>query len=272
MHEELRHFLLIVEEGTFTRAARRAHLSQPALSASIRRLEDRVGARLLDRGRHGAEATAAGRAFLPSARQTVAAFEDGIRAVAEIEGLGQGEVRVGAGATAATFLLPKILSGFRKKHPNLRYLLREGYAQEIRQQVEQGELDIGIITGEGDEPWYRDELVIVASSKIDPCNAGFVTFPEGSATRALMHEKLGEVPIVMELAGIGAVKGNVRAGMGKALMSRAAVKAELASGRFVEIPHPKTPIRRTLSLVHRGLSRMPPAAAALREDLLARRR
>src|SRR5262245_61461619 len=98
MLDELRHLMLIAEHGTFTEAARRAHLSQPALSASIRRLEDQLGARLLVRGPAGAELTAAGTAMLGHARTAIAAVEDGRRAVAEIAGLGRGEVRIGAGA------------------------------------------------------------------------------------------------------------------------------------------------------------------------------
>jgi len=74
----------------------------------------------------------------------------------------------------------------------------------------------------------------------------------------------------MELGSIAAVKGNVRAGIGMALVSRAAVESDLAGGRLVEVPDPRTPIARTLSLIHRGRERLPPAAAALREQLLSR--
>ena len=72
MVEELRHFLLIAAHGTFTEAARRAHLSQPALTASMRRLEAAVGARLLLRGPGGASLTAAGEALRPHAEAVLA--------------------------------------------------------------------------------------------------------------------------------------------------------------------------------------------------------
>lgn len=271
MIDELQHFLLIVEHGTFTEAAKRAHLSQPALSASVMRLEESIGARLLDRGRHGASTTAAGRALVPRARAAIAAIADGWRAVAEIEGLHAGEVRIGAGATATTYLLPKILSAFRKQHPGIKFLLREGYALDIRAQLNSGELDLGIVTGPGDDAWMTDELIVVASPKIDVKEAGFLTFPEGSATRHLLRKHFGAVNVVMELAGIAAVKGNVRAGMGKALMSRSAVAADISAGRLIEVRSRQTPIRRQLSLVHRGSTRLPPAAAALREAILAPR-
>jgi DNA-binding transcriptional LysR family regulator len=271
MIEELRHFLLIVEYGTFTEAAHRAHLSQPALSASVRRLEEQMKARLLDRGRQGAWPTRAGQALLPHARAALAAILEGQRAVEEVEGLRVGEVRLGAGATATTYLLPRILARFRRLHPRLKFLLREGYALDIRAEIEAGELDLGIVSGPGVDEWRDDDLILVASPKIDPRKAGFLTFPEGSTTRELLQTHFGDVDIVMELAGIAAVKGNARAGMGKALISRAAVASDLSSGALVEVKSRKTPVRRKLSLVHRGVSRLPPAAAALREAILATR-
>lgn len=269
MIEELQHFLLIVKHGTFTEAARRAHLSQPALSASVRRLEEDMQSQLLDRGRHGAQLTVSGLALVPHARAALAAVEGARRAVAEVEGLHVGEVRIGAGATATTYLLPKILARFRRKHPKIKFLLREGYALDIRAEIEAGELDIGIVSGSGNDFWLNDELIVVASPKIDARAAGFVTFPQGSNTRELLHKHFGEVEIVMELAGIAAVKGNVRAGMGKALMSRSAVAGDLRSGKIVEVRSRRGPVRRKLSLVHRGLPRLSPAATALREAILA---
>ena len=268
MEEELKHFLLIAEHGTFTEAAKRAHLSQPALSASIRRLEDDVDAKLLDRGRHGAKVTEAGRALLPHARAALAALEEGRRSVREVEGLEVGEVRIGAGATVTTYLLPKILSRFRKQHRGIKFRLREGYALDINAEVEAGNLDLGIVSGEGTEVWRTDELNVVASPKAQDEDLGFLTFPRGSATRYLLHKHFGEVEIVMELASIASVKGNVRAGMGMALLSRSAVRSDLKNGRLVEVKTGKRVIRRKLSLVHRGTNRLSPAASALREALL----
>lgn len=273
MLEGLQHFLLIAEHGTFTRAARRAHLSQPALTASIQRLEGDLGARLFVRGRGGAELTAAGEALVPRARAALAAVEDARRAVAEIEGLRSGEVRLGAGATACTYLLPPALAAFRAAHPGVRFLLREATTGEVMEALEAGELDLGVVTPPGDvagEPWYDDELILVSapSAEASAASAPFVTFGRGSTTRELVDRYFPSASIVMELGSIAAVKGNVRAGMGVALVSRSAVDNDLTLGQLIEVPHPATPIRRPLRLVHRGIDRLPPAAAALRELLL----
>jgi molybdate transport repressor ModE-like protein len=279
MLDELRHLLLIAEHGTFTQAARRAGLSQPALTASIQRLEEAMGARLLHRGRGGASLTAAGEALLPRARAALAAVEDGRRAVAEVSGLTRGEVRLGGGATACTYLVPPVLAAYRRRYPEVRFLLREAFTAALRDALHDGALDLALVTTNDpvsrpdpamtEEPWMDDPLILVAAPEVDPATAGFVTFPAGSPTRSLLEAAFPAGRIVMELSSIAAVKGNVRAGIGMALVSRAAVTTDLATGLLVEIPSPRTPFPRRLALLHRGVDRLPPAAAALREMLLA---
>jgi DNA-binding transcriptional LysR family regulator len=271
MLDELRHLLAIAEHGTFTAAARAAHLSQPALSAAIHRLEEAVGARLFHRGRAGASLTAAGQALVPHALAALAAFTDGRRAVAEIEGLAAGTVRIGGGATVCTYFLPHHLARFRNLYPGLRFQVREAYPDGIRAAVDAGDIDLGVASGPGDDHWMWDELILVAAPGAPRqlgADARFVAFTEGSATRALLLHHLPDADIVMELASIATVKGNVQAGMGVALLSRAAVAADLAARRLIEVRSSVTPIVRELSLLHRGHSRLPPAAAALRQLLL----
>ncbi|TKC95191.1 LysR family transcriptional regulator [Polyangium fumosum] len=271
MLDALRHFALIAEHGTFTRAARHAHLSQPALTASIQRLEEAFGARLLHRDRAGTGLTAAGRVLLPRALHILAAVGDAMRAVAEVEGLEAGEVRLGAGATACTYLLPPTLSAFRATHPGVRFRLREATTAEVLDALERGEIDLGVVTHPEGELWIDDQLILVAAPGLPADGAPFVTFGRGSTTRALLDQHFPDADVVMELGSIAAVKGNVRAGIGVALVSRFAVEHDLALGRLVEVPHPATPIVRPMHIVHRGEDRLPPAAAALRHLLLARR-
>ncbi|MEW5851819.1 MAG: LysR family transcriptional regulator [Myxococcota bacterium] len=268
MLDELQHFLLVAEHGTFTEAARRAHLTQPALTASIHRLEDFFGARLFHRGRGGAELTAAGHALMPRAQAALAAVNDGKRAVAEVEGLQAGEVRLGAGATACTYLLPPVLARFRAAHPTLRFLLRESTTDELLNALHAGALDLVVAAHPDGEPWMDDELILVGAPGVPLKGSPFVAFARGATTRALLDQHFPDADIVMELGSIAAIKGNVRAGIGVALVSRHAVQTDLKLGQLRELPHPKTPILRRLSLVHRGVDRLPPAAAALRKLLL----
>ena len=272
MVDELRHFLLILEHGTFTEAARRAHLSQPALTASVHRLEEHFGAKLLHRGPGGAYPTAAGEALVPRARAVLAALEEGRRAVEEVQGLSAGEVRMGAGATVCTYLLPPVLAEFRRRYPGIHFRLREALIAEVLEAVDGGELDLGIVSTPDGDFWRLDELILVAApglATVDPATASFVTFTPGATSRQLLDRHFPEANVVMELGSIAGVKGNVRAGIGVALVSRSSVERDLALGLLVEVPDARTPIVRELRLVHRGADRLPPAAAELRRMLLA---
>jgi len=270
MLDRLRCFVLVTEHGTFTAAARHAHLSQPALTAAIAKLEGEMGARLFDRGPGGATLTAGGTALLPRARSALAAVEDGRRAVREISGLEAGEVHVAGGATACTHFLPPILAEFRQRHPKVRLALREATSDAVFEGLEAGNLDLGVVTADRGEPWLEDEVLLVRAPELDPDGAPFVTFPQGGTTRALLERHFPEAVIAMEIASMSAIVAHVMEGVGIALVSRHAVKSDLAAGRLVRIPDPRTPIRRPFRLVHRGVERLPPAAQALRALLLRR--
>jgi DNA-binding transcriptional LysR family regulator len=279
MLDSLRHFLLVVEHGTFTEASRRAHLTQPSLSASIKRLEEGLGCRVLDRGPAGARPNAAGHALIPHARHALAAVDDGRRAVAEVAGLARGVVRLGVGPTAATYLLPATFAAFRAEAPGIRFFLKEAHSPAVWDALQRGELDLGLVsdttvplrhTWFEAEPCIDDELIVVrGAAPVD--SLAFVSFPQGSSLRGLLDQHFPEADVVMELASIAAVKGNVRAGIGRCLISRAAVIRDLEEGTLVRVEDPRTPISRTLTLIHRGAHRLPPAAVRLRELLLTLR-
>ncbi|MBX3186365.1 MAG: LysR family transcriptional regulator [Labilithrix sp.] len=283
MLEPLRHLVLVAQHGTLTAAARHAHVTQPALTASIQRLEAQMGAKLLLRGRGGATLTAAGQALLPRARAALAAIEEGRRAVAEVLGLAAGSVRIGAGATVCTYYLPRTLAKFRARHPGVSILLREASQDDLLDGLEAGDLDLVILarvargggsdfvraarSGLAREKWLDDEIVLVAAPGIEAKTAPLVTFAKGATTRTLADQHFPGVPIAMELGSFAAVKGNTRAGVGVALVSRTAVERDLATGQLVIVPSERTPIARPLYLVHRGRDRLPPAAAELHRML-----
>jgi DNA-binding transcriptional LysR family regulator len=269
MLEAFRHFLLIADHGTFTAASRHAHLSQPALTSSIRRLEEQLDVRLFDRGRLGATLTAGGRALLPHARAAVVAVDEGTAAVARLASIEGGEVRIGGGSTACTYLLPPLLSAFRRRHPKVAIYLRELPEDLAVDAFERGELDLVVASGKRGDRFRDEEVVLVAAKDVDTTSLPFITFPKGSAVRAMLDQRFPRADITMELASISTVKGSVRAGLGVALISKSAVATDLALGRLVLVKHPAVPIPRPLRLLHRGLDRLSPPARALRALLLA---
>lgn len=142
----LRYLIRIAEERHVTRAARKLGVSQPALSAMLRKLEAELGTALLDRTGRGVELTAAGREFLVHARDAVLRADAGVDAVKQMSGLQRGSIRVGGGATATTYLLPRVVWAVRKAHPGLRFYVREAGSATVAAAVIAGELDVGIVT------------------------------------------------------------------------------------------------------------------------------
>lgn len=142
----LRHFQAIAQHGHMTRAARALGISQPALSAMLKKLEKEVGTDLLNRTGRGVELTEAGRVFLQHAEDAIRRADAGVKAVRELIGLERGSIRVGGGATATTYLLPPVVSMVRKTHPGLRFYVREQGSNAVAAAVLSGELDLGIVT------------------------------------------------------------------------------------------------------------------------------
>jgi DNA-binding transcriptional LysR family regulator len=271
MIDLLRYFLLACEERSITKAAKRAHVTQPALSAAMGRLEAELGAELFHRDRGGVAPTAAGEALVPRAKAVLAAVEDARRAVEEVRDVRTGRVRVGGGATVCAYYLPPVLAAYRAQYSSVKLLVREGTSEGTREAVMAGELDLGIITVEHGEFWRDDELILVAAPETDTKRAPMVTFPKGATIRETLDRHFPGSEIVMELSGIASVIEHAAQGLGLALVSRVSVEDALSDGTLVEVKDPRTPIVRPLKIVHRGVERLSPAAAALRKLLLASR-
>lgn len=263
MLDALRHFLLVCEHGTFRAAARHAHLSQPALSASVKKLEAELGAPLLVRSRRGAVPTEAGRLVMPHARAALGAIDAARRALEGWRDLETGEVRVGAGATVCTYVLPPIVARFRAAHPRISFSLRELTSEEAALAVERHDVDIAIVSGEVGRAFLSDELVLVGPERpVDLRTAPFVAFRHGAGSRDLLDRHFPERPVAMELGSIAAVLANVRAGAGLSLVSRFALGGDLERRGLAVVPDRRTPIRRRLRLVHGERALLSPAARA----------
>ncbi|HRJ50653.1 MAG TPA: LysR family transcriptional regulator, partial [Phycisphaerales bacterium] len=156
----LRYFRAIVAAGHMTRAARTLGITQPALSAVVKKLEAEVGARLLNRTGLGVEPTEAGRILLRHAEEAIRSADTAVKAVRELLGLEHGSIRIGGGATATTSILPQAVSATRARHPGLRFFVREAGSAQVAFAVATGELDLGIVTLPVPRP-MADDLVIL---------------------------------------------------------------------------------------------------------------
>ncbi|MET9418478.1 LysR family transcriptional regulator [Streptomyces klenkii] len=144
---QLRYFVCVVEEGGFTRAAARLHLSQPGLSAQIRQLEKELGQPLLDRSNRSVTPTEVGRAVLSYARAALAAADAVQQTVDAYTGLLRGRVTLGlvSGATGHAFDIAALLADFRDAYPAVEVTLTEDSTERMQAALLAGELDIAIL-------------------------------------------------------------------------------------------------------------------------------
>jgi DNA-binding transcriptional LysR family regulator len=288
----LRQFRALAQAGHMTKAARALGLSQPALSAMLKKLEREVGAELVHRTGRGIELTDAGRVFLAHAEDLLRMADRGVEAVRELVGLERGSIRVGGGATATAYLLPPVVSTVRRKHPGLRFYVREAGSSAVAQAVASGELDLGIVTlpvmGPAGEELERtalvmDELRLIApdeSTLLKPASEGgkrgfrwkqlegaaVVAFEAGTAVREMVDRASASagvgLNVVMELRSIEAIKQMVAAGIGVGFVSR------FALSDHVGLACREGSLSRQLALVRRRDRRLSSAAAEFERELV----
>jgi DNA-binding transcriptional LysR family regulator len=147
--ERLQLFLKIVDTGSVSAAGRESHVTQPAVSRSLKLLEEDIGAPLFDRQGRGLQLTAAGRALIPRAREilrdTERAREQAQRAAKE----GYFDLRIGAVDSIGTHILPACLPALLRAHEDLKIKLWMGRTQNLLDRVERGSLDVAIIAYSG---------------------------------------------------------------------------------------------------------------------------
>jgi DNA-binding transcriptional LysR family regulator len=122
---QLRNFVTVAEDGQMTRAARKLHLAQPALSHSIAQLENELGIVLLERHARGVSLTSAGQAFLPKARAALAAGDDALRTAQSLARAGSGRMEVGYIGPPPLVNAPELFGGFTDSHPEASVSFRE---------------------------------------------------------------------------------------------------------------------------------------------------
>ncbi len=140
----LRYFQAVAEELSFSKAARRLHIAQPALSRAVKDLEHRVGAELLDRNRQGVELTAAGIVMLHETGVLLQRVDDVVRRVKRTAAGEEGELRVGYIGPPTQVFLGRLVGEFRRRYPRVSVVLEERTPERVWEMVAKGRLAIGL--------------------------------------------------------------------------------------------------------------------------------
>jgi DNA-binding transcriptional LysR family regulator len=193
---QLKYFVAVAEEGSFTSAAAEVHVAQPGVSAQIRRLERELGQDLLDRSGRTVRLTEVGAAVIPYARAALAAAAGAKLAVDELSGLLRGHVAMGMVTLSSFTELPDLLAAFNHQHPAVEVTLTEANSDRLLDAIHTGEIDLALIGLSSTPPAgiatqvVTDQPLVAAVSHRDP-----LAQRETITLRALGHRKLISLPV-----------------------------------------------------------------------------
>ena len=143
---ELRTFIAVAQTGNITRAAEELHISQPALSRQIIKLENELGCKLLERGGHGISLTNAGHLLLNRARE-LSDLLDKTETELKTPDVASGEVSIACNETSATLAIARIAKRLSRTHPGIRFKFRSESSDDVTEHLSRGIVDFGIAVG-----------------------------------------------------------------------------------------------------------------------------
>ena len=284
---QLAYFDAVVRHGSFTKAAQRLHVAQPAVSAQIRRLEAELGTPLLERTTRRVALTHAGELFLARVRRVLTQI-DGARAdLAELSAVLRGQVRIGATQVIGSLDLPVALAQFRRRYPGVRLALHSGLIAKLLGMLDAGGVDLVVGPVHDDlpaayhaRPLVSESLVLVtptghplaarpgttlAAARGEP----FVCLAADSRLHAILTGAAaaeGFTPrIEFETYSPASIRELVAAGLGVALLARSAAEGPGPAISICELAH--APEHPPIGLIQSRTRPLAPAARAFADHL-----
>ena len=254
---QLAAFCAVVERKSFSQAAERLGVTQPAVSQQIRSLEERVGQQLLDRSGRRVEPTEAGRRLYRGAQRLLAQERQLLEDVAgDAGGPLRGQLAIGASTGPGGTVVPVLLCEFAAANPEVTIELSIYDTQTVVDQVARRELELGVVGATprnravAYEPFFRDEVILVCPpghrfegktvTLEELREEPLIVMQEGAGVRQVIEDelrkagtRLRDLDVRLELGLQESVKSAVEAGHGVAFISRTGVEAELAAGTLV---------------------------------------
>ena len=294
---QLKAFLAVAQDRSFSRAAEKLYLTQPAVSKQIQALEEALGMRLFDRVGRSILLTQAGNILHDHAHIAFQTLEEARETINQLRGLQRGHLRISAASTIGTYMLPQPLGELKAQFPGIEISLAITNKARVVQQVLSHEVELGFV-GPPVEPaelemeeYLLDELVLIMAPThrlaqeesvgvAELAEEVFILREQGSGTREIMEEELGRVRVslkkAMELGSTEAIKQAVAANLGVSIVSKFAISLEILQGRLAVARLPELNLRRQLFVIHHGGRTLSPAAqefcSLLRRSAVVRRK
>jgi DNA-binding transcriptional LysR family regulator len=281
--DQLTTFVQVAKLKSFSKAGQKVFRSQSAVSAQIRQLEQAYKAKLLDRSAKSVELTPAGEVLFDYADRLLRLRDESMQIVADRGSVVQGPVTFGANEATCLYLLPDILSEFKRRYPLVHISIYRNFSHKILQRLEEGSLDLGIVTLPLKSPNLkmhvinRDRLRFMVSSKNSLAQRSHVTleeiaaapmiFPKTGYTRQVLDKLFrphrSRLQIAMELPSIGMIKTFVAADVGISIISESFARDQVKSGEVKLLNVEGVDLWRELALVYRRDRSLPRAVQSL---------
>jgi DNA-binding transcriptional LysR family regulator len=275
--QQMEAIISLVEERSFSRAAKRMLLTQPALTKNIKNAENYLSVRLVNRSNAGISLTPEGKIIYDYAQRMVKLRDEVKTKIIKLHENTGGNIYIGASTIPATYILPRALSAFSKTNHDIRIYIKTADSEEAMNMVLDNEVEIGCIGKKPlnkklmAEPLWKDHLIL-AVHKLHPwrkkksitlpelLNEPFVIRENGSATRELFDSclkesrsmSLSQFNIRCELGSSEAIKEAVIAGLGVSVISIHAVERELSQKLLFEVPIQGCPMERKFYLIYKS--------------------
>jgi DNA-binding transcriptional LysR family regulator len=283
--QDLNAFVTVAAERSFSKAAKKLHRTQPAISQAIHRLEEELGDRLFDRSTRNGTLTEAGVLLREHAARLLRLAEEAESAVRELQQVRRGRVLIGANEAAVHSLLP-IVQRFAEKHPHAQVEVRRVPSRVIASELLQRTLDFGILTFQPPEKGLQtislgsDELVMLANPKHPLAGRKRVTIEEVGRDTVIAHNdpsparervlrlyerRHAPINIQIALPSLDGIKRAVEMGLGVAVLPRRCALTEIARGQLVAVKVPELGPSRPVRFVYRRTGELSHAAAAFLE-------
>jgi DNA-binding transcriptional LysR family regulator len=281
--DQLTTFVQVAKLKSFSKAGQKVFRSQSAVSAQIRQLEQAYKAKLLDRSAKSVELTPAGVVLFDYAERLLRLRDESVQIVADRGSVVQGPVMFGANEATCLYLLPDILSEFKRRYPLVHISIYRNFSHKILQRLEDGSLDLGIVTLPLKSPNLkmhvinRDRLRFMVSAKNPLAQRTHVTleeiasapliFPRTGYTRQVLDKLFrphrSRLQIAMELPSVGMIKTFVAADVGISIISESFASDQVKTGEVKLLNVEGVDLWRELALVYRRDRSLPRAVQAL---------
>lgn len=268
---QLRAFVILARTGSFTQTARELHLSQSAISHSMKALEDSTGCRLLDRVGKTVWLTQAGEQLLVRAERILKEMETAREELGELGKWGVSRLRIGTSTTSCQHIIPAVLREFKESFPKCQISIEAADTAQILESLRQHKIDLAVhLEPQREEqfefrPLFTDELYFMVSPAHPWAKSGrverkeiarqnYILYGRNTLTTQLIETYFLREQIALhrlvDLGNMEAIKELVKLGVGISILAPWTARSELQSGSLVALPLGRRKLRRRWGILH----------------------